>query len=131
MCWRRRAIVTAKARCLCRHRPCPMTSVTTTVAFIALLAVHQVLTALSTSVKPRYTKLANHGHSFIPSPRSLAQHSPPILLANQRLRKCSVKGLSAVNERLVSFLFTRHSAEQAFEQDSAGQGSFRRAQHWD
>jgi len=107
-----------------------MTSVTTTVAFIALLAVHQVLQPCPLLVKPRYTKLANHGHSFIPSPRSLAQHSPPILLANQRLRKRSVKGLSAVNEHLVSFLFTRHSAEQAFEQDSAKQAFIRAGFSW-
>src|SRR5882757_7245799 len=97
-----------------------MTSVTTTVAFIVLLAVHQVLQPCPLLVRPRYTKLANRRHSFIPSPRSLAQHSPPILLANQRLRRRSVKGLSAINEHLLSFLFIRHSAKQAFEQDSAG-----------
>ena len=45
----------------------------------------------------------------------MAKHSPPILLANQRLRKRSVKGLSAGQA------FEQDSAGQAFEQDSAGQ----------
>src|ERR1700676_1375791 len=45
-----------------------MTSVTTTVAFIVLLAVHQVLQPCPLLVRPRYTKLANRCYSFIPAP---------------------------------------------------------------
>ena len=84
-----------------------MTSVTTIVAFIALLAVHQVLEPCPLLVKPRYTKLAN-----------------------QRVRKRSVKGFSAVNEHLLSLFFIRHSAEQAFEQGSAKQAFIRARFSW-